>query len=231
MRYCRYEQNSTFEKFNLICRKQKKSESFEKFHADIVELASRADCGDCKDEWIRDMFTAQMNKEKNCRRHTSTNTESTRCLRICHTSGKGRRTQSHNEDKSVRRTNYNKIRTGTLYKHTLPLQLPKQSKLTKKSEQQRKHPKTMLQLRNHLQSCPAKDKICSKCAKRGYFAKVCRSTNVNYPGDRQEQQQEEIETERLETENDPVAFAEFTSNEYRVWDEYQIDKILGYCNR
>ena len=33
---------------------------------------------------------------------------------------------------------------------------------------------------NHLQSCPAKDKICSKCAKRGHFAKVCRSGNVNY---------------------------------------------------
>ena len=31
---------------------------------------------------------------------------------------------------------------------------------------------------NHLQCCPAKDKICSKCAKRGRFAKVCRSTIV-----------------------------------------------------
>ena len=29
---------------------------------------------------------------------------------------------------------------------------------------------------NHLQSCPAKDKICSKCAKRGHFAKVCLQT-------------------------------------------------------
>ena len=32
---------------------------------------------------------------------------------------------------------------------------------------------------NHLQSCPAKDKICSKCPKRGHFAKFCRSTNVD----------------------------------------------------
>ena len=29
---------------------------------------------------------------------------------------------------------------------------------------------------NRLQSCPAKDKVCSKSAKRGHFAKVCRST-------------------------------------------------------
>ena len=35
---------------------------------------------------------------------------------------------------------------------------------------------------NQLKSCPAKDKICSNCAKRGHFAKVCRSTNVNYLG-------------------------------------------------
>ena len=76
---------------------------------------------------------------------------------------------------------------------------------------------------NHLQSCPAKDKICSQCAKRGHFAKICRSTNVNCLGNRQDEQQEEIETESLETENDPMAFAELTSN--NGWDEYQIDKF------
>ena len=76
---------------------------------------------------------------------------------------------------------------------------------------------------NHLQCCPAKDKICSKCAKRGHFAKVCRSKNVNYLGNRQDEQQEEIETESLETENDPVTFADFTSN--NGWDEYQIGKF------
>ena len=73
---------------------------------------------------------------------------------------------------------------------------------------------------NHLQSCPAKDKICSKCAKRGHLAKNCKSTNVNYLGNRHDEQQEEIQTESLETENDPVAFA---SN--NGWNEYQIDKF------
>ena len=52
---------------------------------------------------------------------------------------------------------------------------------------------------------PAKDKICSKCAKSGHFAKLCRSTHVNYLEDRQEDQPEELETENLETENDPLA--------------------------
>ena len=38
-----------------------------------------------------------------------------------------------------------------------------------------------------------------------------------------EEQQEEIETESQQTDNDPVALAEFTSN--IGWDEYQIDKL------
>ena len=53
-----------FKRYNFICRKQKKSESLEQFHADLVELASRADCGDREDEWVRDMFTAHMSNEK-----------------------------------------------------------------------------------------------------------------------------------------------------------------------
>ena len=74
---------------------------------------------------------------------------------------------------------------------------------------------------NHLQSCPTKDKICSKCTKRGHFAKVCRSTNVNYLGNTNEEQQEETETESTRTDTDPVAYAEFTTN--NGWENYQID--------
>ena len=50
-----------FERYNFIGRKQKKMESLEQFHSDLVELAHRADCGDREDEWVRDMFTAHMN--------------------------------------------------------------------------------------------------------------------------------------------------------------------------
>ena len=67
--------------------------------------------------------------------------------------------------------------------------------------------------------------ICSKCTKRGHFSKICHFTNFNYIGDRHEEQQEEVEAERLETERDPVAFAEFTSN--NGWDGYQKDKFSG----
>ena len=54
-----------FERYNFICRKQTKADSLEHFHADLVELASRADCSEREDEWVRDMFTAHMNIEKN----------------------------------------------------------------------------------------------------------------------------------------------------------------------
>ena len=53
-----------FDRYNFSCRKQKKSESLEQFQADLVELASRADCGDREDEWVRDMFTAHVHNEK-----------------------------------------------------------------------------------------------------------------------------------------------------------------------
>ena len=53
-----------FGRYNFICRKQKKTESFEQFHADLIELALRADCGDREDEWVRDMFTAHLHNKK-----------------------------------------------------------------------------------------------------------------------------------------------------------------------
>ena len=53
-----------FERYNFICRKQRMAERLEQFHADLVELASRADFGDRESEWVRDMGTAHMNNEK-----------------------------------------------------------------------------------------------------------------------------------------------------------------------
>ena len=108
------------------------------------------------------------------------------------------RTEPYYEDKPIRRTNFNKLRTSTLYQDTgWSIQLTKQSKLKKKSEwfsrttistwitnHKRKQRNNNVNIskqcykcgnqynQNHLQSCPAKDKICSKCAKRSHFAKL-----------------------------------------------------------
>ena len=54
-------------------------------------------------------------------------------------------------------------------------------------------------------------------------AKVCRSTNVNYLENTNEEQQEETEIESTRTDTDPVAYAEFTTN--NGWENYQIDEF------
>ena len=59
--------------------------------------------------------------------------------------------------------------------------------------------------------------------KTKFAQKFCRSTNVNYLRNQQDEQQEEVETDGLETENDRVEFGDFTSN--NGWNEYQIDKF------
>ena len=53
-----------FELYNSICSKQKITESLEQFHSDLAELASRANCGDREDEWVRVTFTTQSHKNK-----------------------------------------------------------------------------------------------------------------------------------------------------------------------
>ena len=53
-----------FERYSFVGRKQKKIENLEQLHADLVELASRSDCGDREDEWVRDTLTAHIHNEK-----------------------------------------------------------------------------------------------------------------------------------------------------------------------
>ena len=51
-------------RYNFICRKQRKNETLEQFHADFVELESRTDCVDRENEWVRNVPTAHMLNEK-----------------------------------------------------------------------------------------------------------------------------------------------------------------------
>ena len=214
-----------FETNNFICRKQKKTESLEQFHADLVELASRIDCGDREDEWERDMFTAHMHNEKIAEellaqtrspqdayehairrekgiehsRTMKTNpfgnqVTATKQEPIHYFNTRGQINFANNQVPQKGRGNFR----GRVYPRG-------QQNARGQSQQQRnQYFKTRKQCykcgnqfgQNHLQSCPAKDKICSKCAKGDHFAKVCRSGNFNYLGDRNnEEEQEESESE------------------------------------
>ena len=58
----------------------------------------------------------------------------------------------------------------------------------------------------------------------GPLCKVCRSTNVNYPEERNDEPlEEEVDNDNEMAENYPVAFAEFTSTD--GWEEFQMDKL------
>ena len=48
---------------------------------------------------------------------------------------------------------------------------------------------------NHLAQCPARDKICNKCTKRGHFARLCKSTEVNAIQEDNQQQQDLQDTD------------------------------------
>ena len=236
--------------------KTKKNRKLKQFHADLVELASRADCGDRESEWVRGMFTAHINNEKIAEKlFAETRTpqeayeyairrekriEHSRTMKVSligsqrvttpkqepihYVNTSGRQNQQYNQNNQRDRGGF----CGQL--------CPRGSQNTRCQQYQQQRNTNSKQCfkcgnqygPNHLQSCPAKGKICSKCAKRGNFAKVCLSSNVNYLGNTNEEQQEETETESTETDSDPVAYAEFTTN--NGWKNYQISESFEIKN-
>ena len=213
-----------------------------------MELASRADCGDRESEWVRDMFTAHINNENNAEEllaqtHTPQKAyeyairrekgiEQSHTMKINPIGGqtvtpkqesihyvdtRGRQNQQYNQNNQRGRGSFR----GRPY--------PRGSQNTRGQQYQQQRNTNSKQCfkcgnqygPNHLQSCPAKDKICSKSAKRGHFAKFCRSTNVNYLRNTNEEQQEETEIEITDT--DSVAYAEFTTS--NGWENYHIDEF------
>ena len=48
----------------------------------------------------------------------------------------------------------------------------------------------------HFQKFPAKDKICKKCTKRGHYARLCNSSNVNANTEEQDPDQPIQDTDK-----------------------------------
>ena len=71
---------------------------------------------------------------------------------------------------------------------------------------------------------PSKRQNLPICAKRGHFAKACRSTNVNYMQETGSQQDNEVEDSiTAEDKNEPVAYAEIIST--NGWEEIPQDNF------
>ena len=213
-----------------------------------MELASREDCGDREEEWVRDMFTAHMNNDKIAEEllartrspqdayeyaiRREKGIEHSKTMKINPFSGQQITTKQEpvNYINTRGRANYSNSQNTQRGRGARgkPFQRGLQSNRGQQRAANTGNQKQCYKCgnqynQNHLQTCPAKDKICAKCAKRGHFAKVCRSTQVNYLEDTHVDQNEELDTESLETENDPVAFAEFSSR--NGWDDYQKDNF------
>ena len=76
----------------------------------------------------------------------------------------------------------------------------------------------------HLQSCPVKDKICSKCGRRRGLQNVTRPTNVNYMDKKDEQDKEEQQESNIE----PIAFAEHTTaNGWETIDDQNSVSVIN----
>ena len=190
-----------FERYNFICRKQKKTESLEQFHSDLVELASPADYGDREDEWVRDKFTAHMNNDK-IAEELLAQTRSPQdayeyairrakgfehsCIMKTNPFGGHQITPKREPVNYINtrgRANYSNIQNTQRGRGTRGRTFQRESQNTR-GQQRATNTGSQKQCykcgnqynQNHLKSCPAKDKICAKCAKRGHFAKVCRST-------------------------------------------------------
>ena len=210
-----------FERYNFICRQQKKSESLEQFYADIVELASRADCGDRKDEWGRDMFTADMHNEKVAEEllaQTRTpqdayeyairlekGIEHSRIMKINPFGGQTATKQEPVHYINTRGGRYNSANNQSSQSGRGGFRdrpYPRGSQNTR--WQQRNHNTNNSKNVTNAETNTIRT-FCNLARRKIKFSTVCRSTNVNYLGTWQDEQQEEIETESIETEKGAFA--------------------------
>ena len=199
------ERNVTFDRYEAFTRKQGKTESLEQYHCGLTELVVKGNfkCVNCNDgrletEIIRDLFIANMSNDevqKDLLAETKT-PEQTLDYAIRREKGlenqiliRKQRSASNMPTTTVKlepvgfvakRNNTNNNRYSS--KGRRQRQQSQQRGYTQR--QQRNQNKQCFKCGNpfgpgHLQQCPAKDKICNKCTKRGHYARLCKSSEVN----------------------------------------------------
>ena len=220
-----------FERYIFICRKQRKNETLKQFHADLVELASRADCGDKEDEGVCDMFTAHMKNEKNAEELLAETRIPQQAYEYAIRRGKGIEHSKTmklnpigpNSPVTIKQEpmGYNQPRGGR-GGFCPTLQYNNRGKYSRGRQNQNTRGNQNIGLQkytsqkqcykcgkpfnlNHLQSCSARDKICTKDAKRGHFAKLSRSDHVNFlQNNTEDESQNENESQPHETEDNEL---------------------------
>ena len=199
------ERNVTFDRYEAFTRKQGKTESLEQYHCGLTELVVKGNfkCVNCNDgrletEIIRDLFIANMSNnevQKDLLAETKTPEQA---LDYAFRREKGLENQilirKQGSASNIPTTTVKSEPVGFVAKrnNTNNNRYSSRGGRQRQQSQQRGYTQRQQTDQNkqcfkcgnpfgpgHLQQCPAKDKICNKCTKRGHYARLCKSSEVN----------------------------------------------------
>ena len=163
--------NITFERHQLLNRKQRDRESLEQFWGALAVMAKRCDIPTGEDKWIRDIF---INNTKNSDIQRKLLTETVPPLEALNAAlidEKGItnhikmtstfKSTGYSSNKSFNHFNVKREPTLNIERNNTCMKCG--GSLTK----------------GHLAVCPAKDTTCTTCKYRGHFTRLCKSCRKN----------------------------------------------------
>ena len=211
------ERNVTFDRYEAFTRKQGKTETLEEFHCGLTELVVKGNfkCTACNDgglesEIIRDLFTAHMTNDEVQKDLLAETKTPDQALDYAVRRDKGLENQVHirKQGSSNRHTRFPNIKSEPVnfvqrrvgYKSQPRGGRSRGGTTSRNSSDRSTQNKDCFKCgntfsANNLAQCPAQDKICNKCTKRGHFAKLCKSSGVNVIQENIPQQQNIQETD------------------------------------
>ena len=155
--------NLTYDRFKIFGRRQKENESLEKFHEILSKLAKNCKLGELESELVRDIFITNMRNvgiQKKLRIEYLT-PENVLSYELIHEKG----TKIHQQ--YLKFPTYNAVQRPQYIKNEPTLNIVENIKCRNCGQQFKK---------GHLTTCPAKDRNCNTCGRKGHFAKHCRSS-------------------------------------------------------
>ena len=225
------ERNVTFVRNEAFTRKQGKTESLEQYHCGLTELVVKGKfkCVNCNDgrletEIIRDLFTANKSNDEMQEDLLAETKTPEQALDYAIRREQGLENQilirkqgsapntpittvkSQPVGFIAKRKNNNNNRYSSRGGRQRQ-QSQQQHGYAQRQPTDQKQQSVSFKCGNpfgpgHLQKCPAKDKICNKCTKRGHYARLCKSSEVNAI-------QEDQAAEQISQDTDVAAYVNY----------------------
>ena len=183
--------NLTCERFKFFGRRQKEHEYLEKFNETLSKLAKNCKLGELESKLVRDIFITNMRnveiQKKLCIEYLTP--ENVLSYVLIHE----KVTKIHQQ--YLKFPNYYAVQRPQYVKNEPTLNIVENNKCRNCGQQFKK---------GHLTTCPARDRNCNTCGRKGHFAKNCRSsarTQTNIV--EQNQVTQENENTRANTQENP----------------------------